>query len=172
MGTLALGTMLIGGLLQANAAHQQGVEAESNATINAAQLNIAAGQEKGIGQRKSAEVRRQNRLLQSRQVALNAAGGGSSSDKNVADLLADTAAQGEYDSLNALYEGDTRSQGTANKAARVYTEGRNARKASKTNVLSSLVNTGSNIGTFYSKYGTSAPSSQSGNSYQSSSLDF
>jgi len=157
MAGVGLGAMIVGGLLQADTARKQGLEAKKESAVNAVQLEIAANQEKAVAQKKSSEILRQNRLLQSRIIALNAAGGGSSSEKNVSDLLGRTAAEGQYDALNALYEGDIRAKSLSTRASNVLREGKSAYKSSKMNAISSLINTGSQVGTFYSKYNNPAP---------------
>jgi hypothetical protein len=130
----------------------------------------AAGKAKASSQRKSAEELRQNRRLQSRQIALAAASGASTSEKNIADLIADTAAEGAYSSSVALYEGELRSDSLLNEALSLRNkaeitrfEGRQARRAGNIGAISSLLDTGASAGStiatsrFYGRYGQRAP---------------
>lgn len=172
MGAAAAALMIGGGLLSASQQWQAGQNASSSANMaanqmeeNAGRAEYAAGQAKASSQRKAAEESRQNRLLQSKQIAISAASGASTSEKNIADIIADTAVEGRLASSIALYEGDLRSDvflneaiGLKNKAAVTRYEGRQARKAGNIGMASSLLNSGAKAGSFYGKYGQRAPS--------------
>lgn len=167
MAAAGLAAMAVGGVLQGYSSHLAGKEASRNATLAASQLeenakmyDTAAGQQQAIAQRKAAESKRQNRLLQSRIIAVNAAGGGSSGEKNVADLLSKTEGEGEYSALNYLFEGDTRAQdlrnratSTRNQAKTTLYEGRSARSAGNIGAISGLLSTAGSMASFKSKYG-------------------
>lgn len=171
MAQVAIPLMIGGGLLQANSQFQAGQQASRNATIVAGQLEenakraeYAAGQQKAIAQKKAAEDLRQNRRLQSRQIAIAAASGASTSSKNIADLISKTSAEGEYAALTSLYEGDIKSDQLLNeannlrrKAVATQFEGRAARKAGNIGAFSTLLQTGAQAGSFYGKYGNRAP---------------
>lgn len=171
MAEIALVAMVAGGVLQAAQAHNQGQIASRNASIAAGQLeqnakayDAAANNAQGIAQQKATEQLRQNRLVKSRIIALNAAGGGSSDEKNVSDLLAKTAGQGEYAALGTLFEGDSRANqlknqgiGLRNQALVTREEGRQARSAGNIAAATSILGTAGNAGSFYSKYGTKSP---------------
>lgn len=182
MAEIALTAMVAGGVLSAAQAHNQGQIASRNATITANQLDqnakaydVAANNAQGVSQQKANEQLRQNRLVQSRIIALNAAGGGSSNEKNVSDLLARTAGQGEYAALGTLFEGDNRATqlrnqgiGLQNQALVTRAEGRNARTAGNIATVTGLLGTGATAGSFYSKYGTKSPldnGTQAGTAY-------
>jgi hypothetical protein len=171
MGAAAIPLIIAGGVLQANSAYQQGQNASRMATVAAGQLennarlaDISANNAKGASQVKAQESLRQNRLLQSRQIAIAAASGGSVNEKSVQDTIARTAGKGRLAADVDLYEGDLRSMdymnqaiGLRNKAAVTLYEGRQARKAGNIGAISSLIGTGATAGSFYGKYGSKAP---------------
>jgi hypothetical protein len=185
MGAAAIPLMIAGGGLTALQNWQSGQNASRAATSaanqmenNAEMAEYAAGQAKASAQRKSAEELRQNRRLQSRQIALAAASGASTSEKNIADLISDTAAEGNYASSVALYEGDLRSDALLtdamtlrNKAVATRYEGRQARRAGNIGAISSILSTGAKAGNtaaeakFYGRYGQRAPADLENDSY-------
>ena len=166
MASVAVIAMAAGGLLSAYSQQKQGAEQMKASAIAAAQMDAQAeiatqnaSRQKGSAQRKSSEQLRQNRLLQSRQIALSAAGGQSGS-KNVSDLLGRTQAEGEYSSAISLYEGNLRSDSLMNeasslrqKASNTRYEGKQAYKAAKIGAISGLLKTGATASSFQSKYG-------------------
>jgi len=172
MASVAIPALLVGGgLLSANSQAQAGNMQSRMATSVAGQYaqnanlaDTAAANAVAGGQRGASEALRQNKMLQSRQIALAAANGASTSEKNIADLLARTAGQGEYEALSALYEGDTKGQaqkneaiGLRNKAATTLFEGKQARRAGNIGAISSLIGSGAQAGSFYSKYNSKSP---------------
>lgn len=185
MGAAAIPLMLTGGILKGSSQWSAGQNASRAATsaanqmeANAREAEYAAGQAKASSQRKSAEELRQNRRLQSRQIALAAASGASTSEKNIADLIADTAAEGSYASSVALYEGELRADsllneaiGLRNKAAMTRFEGKQARRAGNIGAISSLLSTGAQMGNtaseakFYGRYGQRAPADLANDDY-------
>lgn len=183
MGAAALPLLIGGGALSATQQWQAGQNASRSATIAAGQLEenarraeYAAGQAKAASQRKSAEELRQNRLLQSKQIAIAAASGASTSEKNIADIIANTAVEGRLASSIALYEGDLRSDallneaiGLKNKAAMTRYEGKEARKAGNIGAFSSLLSSGAQAASFYGKYGQKAPNDLQNDPYYNSS---
>jgi len=184
MGALAIPLLVGGGALAASQQLQAGQNASRSATIAAGQLEenatraeYAAGQAKAASQRKAAEESRQNRLLQSKQIAIAAAGGASTSEKNIADIIANTAVEGRLASSIALYEGDLRSDallneaiGLRNKATVTRYEGKQARKAGNIGAISSLLSSGAQASSFYGKYGKTAPNDLQSNQNYSTSL--
>jgi hypothetical protein len=182
MGAAAIPLMLTGGALSASQQWQAGQNASRSANMaanqmenNAAMAEYSAGQAKAASQRKSAEELRRNRLLQSKQIAIAAAGGASTSEKNIADIIADTAMEGRLASSIALYEGDLRSDalmneaiGLRNKADVTRYEGKQARKAGNIGAFSSMLTSGATAASFYGKYGQKAPNDLQGDSYYNS----
>ena len=172
MSQVAIPLMIAGGVLQTGSAYQQGQNASRMATSAAGQLennarlaDISANNDKAVSQVQAQEHLRQNRLLQSKQIAIAAAGGGSAGEKSVQDIISRTAGEGRLAADVDLYEGDLRSLdymnqaiGLRNKAKTALFEGRQARTAGNLGAISSLIGTGTNASSFYGKYGSKAPS--------------
>jgi hypothetical protein len=110
------------------------------------QYNIAAGQQQAAAQRAAGEEQRKSRLVQSRALAVAAAGGGGASDPTVVDIIGDLAAEGEYRSMLALYEGDDKARSLRAKGAAAKYEGRAAQRAS-------YLRAGTSALSMYAKYG-------------------
>lgn len=134
---------------------QQG-QLESNASL----LNSSANAAEGAGINAAASDLRKNKFDVSRIIALNAADGGSSTDKNVAELIANTSGIGEYNALNDIYQGSSQATNLRNQAISERNqgsiaryEGKNAQNASKIGAISSLISGGTNAASFAGKYG-------------------
>lgn len=171
MAQVAIPLMIGGGILGAGSAYSQGQNSSRMATVAASQLEnnaklseISASNAKATSQVKSEESLRQNRLLQSKQIAIAAASGGSVGEKSVQDIISRTAGEGRLAADIDLYQGDLRSMdylnqaiGLRNQAAVTRFEGRQARKAGNIGAISSLLSAGGSAAGFYSKYGQKAP---------------
>lgn len=95
------------------AAERQAQIAEVNArrqaeaqAYQAAQLEQVAQEERAAASKGAQEERRRSRILQSRALALSAAGGGAS-DPTVVNIISDLAGEGEYMAALRIYEGET-----------------------------------------------------------------
>lgn len=177
MAQLAIPLLIGSTLLQVGAQEQAGQNALVNSNIvanqydtNARLAKINAGQQDAVGIAKAQENLRQNKYLQSKILAMAAAGGGSAAtNKNVADLISNTAAEGEYAALNSIYEGNSRGDqlrneaiGLYNKAAITRFEGKQAKKAADINAFSTILGGAAKGTAFYSKYNNPAPTDYSG----------
>lgn len=163
---LALGAMAGGGILSAGAAHTQGQTASRMATIQAGQLDRYAGQvdeaaieEQAKSQIKAKQARKDATLLQSRIIALAAAGGGGVNQKSVVKNLLEVQEKGEYNSLMELYNGSSSAYELRRKADQLRMqaigtrfEGREARKAGNMAAIGSLLQTGGQMASFSSKF--------------------
>lgn len=170
--TALQGLGLFGTGLSATSQLSAGNQANSIGKIQQGQLNQNAdlldysaegAQAQGINQA-AADIRK-NKFTQSRIVALNAAAGGDSTDKNVAELLANTSAEGEYNALNSIYEGSNRATQLKNEAISQKNQGTVARYmgkqsqiASRTQAISTLIGGGAK--SFSSSYGNNKFSSE------------
>lgn len=163
---LAIAGMVGGGILSAGSAFQQGQAASRMATIqanqldeSATQLEESAKQQEGVSQLKAAESKRQARLLQSRVIALAAANGGDTSEKNINDILLNIEGEGEYRALMDLYNGSSAGYELRNRArtARQQSlvtrfEGRQARRAGNMAAFGGLLSSAGSAASFSSKY--------------------
>lgn len=171
MAEIAAPLILTGGAITASNTLEAGKMADRNAAsqaaidrYNASLADRAASRNIASSQLKAKETRRENRSLISKQIAIAAASGASTSEKNIADLISRTAKEGEYAAMVDLYEGNLKADALRNealsyrlKADRTIAEGKAARKASRTAAASSLLSAGGSAGSFYSKYNNPAP---------------
>lgn len=170
---IAIGAIAGGGILGASANHQLGQAASRMGTMNANQLEIAANQtdeaastQEGISQLKAKDTKRQARLLQSRVIALAAANGGDTSEKNVNDAIVGIEGEGEYRALMDLYNGSSAGYELRNKARFLRNqatvsrwEGKQARRAGNMAAFGSILSaTGQGASTFGNKYNSSLSS--------------
>ncbi|WP_375460023.1 hypothetical protein [uncultured Enterovirga sp.] len=111
--TLTLG-LVSGGLSlmgSSDAAEGQRDQAESTARaqeMQAAAQERRANEERAASQREAIARDRKTELTLSRTQAVAASSGAGADDPTVLDLVGDTAAEGEYGELTALYEGHAR----------------------------------------------------------------
>ena len=167
---LAIAAMAGGGILSAGAAHTQGQTASRMATMQAGQLDKYAGQvdeaaieEQAKSQIKAKQARKDATLLQSRIIALAAAGGGGVNQKSVVNNLLEVQEKGEYNSLMELYNGSSSAYELRRKADQLRIqaigtrfEGREARKAGNMAAIGSLLQTGGQMASFSSKFNTTS----------------
>lgn len=115
----------------------EGAAAGRTAEFEARQREQQAKEARAVSQREALEKRREQRLLESAQLARAAAVGGAS-DPSVIDIFADTAERGELAVQTALYAGETQARGLETAAEVRRFEGRQAR-------LASLIGAGTDI---------------------------
>lgn len=166
---LGEGLGAIGGVVSAGAQYSAGNQAnaigkiqQGQAENNAALLDYSATTAQGAGINAASNDLRKNKFDVSHILALNAADGGSSTDKNVAELLANTSGMGEYNALNDIYEGSSQAPQLRNQAVGERNEGdiaryqgKQAQNASRIAAISSLIGGGSKAASFAGKYGNS-----------------
>ncbi len=122
--------------------------AEKKAAISdAKQLQYRAGQTRASAQRAAGEERRDARYLSSRARAVAAASGAGASDPTVVNLLADIEAEGEYNALARMYEGEESARGDQYAARARRSEGNAAMNAAYFGMV------GRAGSTFATKYG-------------------
>lgn len=80
------------------------------AEFEAGQLEVQAGQEQAAGQRGALQEDRQNKLVQSRAIALAASSGGSATDPTVLRIVGGIASEGAYRQHVALYQGEEKAR--------------------------------------------------------------
>lgn len=145
-----------------NAAANNGLQQQAAADFEAAQLRVNAGQATAAGQRAAEEQRRQGELVQSRAIALAAAGGGGVTDPGIVRLLAGNAGETAYRSAVALYEGEDKARSlnaqadsTAYSGVLAAQAGRDRQKASMTSAFGDLIKGG---GSLFTTFGGGGPS--------------
>jgi len=107
-----------------------GRAASDAAEVEAQQRRQQAGEARAASQREAIQRAREARLLQSRQQAVAAASGGGAADPTVVRLMAQTGAQGRYNTASALYEGEARGRAFEYAGEMSRWQGRQQRTAS------------------------------------------
>jgi len=153
--TLSLAAMAAGTVLSSVGKHNEGVTAQNQANYEASQMDVNAGQQRAMAQRQAIEDRRAATLANSKLQAAAAAGGGSASDAGTVDLSQDIYAQGEYNALTSLYNGEEKARDLEGGASLKRYQGKEARKAGDIAALSSVL---SGVGSMGLKYGGGGPS--------------
>jgi hypothetical protein len=140
-----------------DAAALAGAQQQEAARYEAAQARINAGQAIAASQRTAQEQRRQGELVQSRAIALAAAGGGSTTDPGIIHLLASNAGETAYRSAVALYEGEDKARSLREMAkakeysgAQAAAAGRDQQSALKIGAFGDLLKGGASL---YSTFG-------------------
>lgn len=148
---LAAGAQVAGSALSAYGKWQAGQNASRIANWEAGQMEGSARQARAVSQRRYLEEKRQAQLVESRALALAAAGGGAA-DVGTINIIGDIKAEGKYRSLVALFEGEDAAQKLELQAQVRREEGRAARRAANLNAFSSVL---SSAGSLASRYGGS-----------------
>lgn len=150
-----------------NAAARSGAQQQQAAQYEAEQARINAGQSIAASQRTAQEQRRQGAILQSRAIALAAAGGGSTTDPGIINLLASNAGEIAYRSAVALYEGEDKARSLMEMAkakeysgAQAAQAGKDQQSALRIGAFGDLLKGGASL---YEKFG--APSKDEGPYY-------
>lgn len=156
---------LIGNMMSAKSASQQGVNIRAANEFEAKQMEVNAGQAKAASQREAMIDARKTALLLSRGVAVAAAGGGATNDPTVVKLMGDIAAEGAYRSAIDIYQGEEKARQFDMSAAAKRNEGENAAAMgeSKANAYRMAGIGGAITGgaSLFSKYGQGGPKSKS-----------
>lgn len=122
--------------------------AQQDAAFQAEQQLAAAQRSRAIGQRQSAEERRNARLVSS---ALQARAMGGGTDPGVVQIEQDIAAEGEYRALAALYEGDMGALGLERQAGATLRSGKARADAYQWQTYGTILNTAGSIYGSYTK---------------------
>lgn len=123
--------------------------AEQEGNYRAQQANINAGQELAASQRRAMEARRQKRLAESTLQARAAGSGAGALDPTVIDLEGDLETEGEFNALNALYEGKDRARTLQMGGTLAKYEGQQAKKAGNMAAIGTVI---SGVGSMADKY--------------------
>ena len=145
MGAAVVPLLIGGTLLSAGGSLMEGIAAEKSAKFAATQMDRNALAAEATSQRQAIEERRKSEVLQSRARAVAAAGGGTTTDIGVSDILAKIDAAGEFNALASLFEGSEQAAGLRTKAAATRFEGKAAKKAGKIKALSTTMSGGAKV---------------------------
>lgn len=131
--------------VQASSTLQAGKAEQRAAEHQAAQARQQAGQERASSQRAAIEQRRQGRFLASKALARAAASGAGAGDPTVENILGNIGAEGEFRALNELFIGEERARGLETQADLKIFEGKEARRASKTQAFTQVLGGGASV---------------------------
>jgi len=140
---------IAGVVLSAVGMAESGANKKKAASSEAAQLAKRAAARRAESQYAAEDERRQARLVQSRALAVAAAGGGSIADPTIVNIMGDIEAEGEIAALSRLYEGYEESGGLEDAAVLRRREGRAAQSAG---LISAASTTMQGVATLRSKY--------------------
>lgn len=154
MAAIAAPLQAFGMGLDAISSYRAGKAAKNEAYSQAAEMEVNAGQEKAYAQRRAIEQRRQARLVQSRALAL-AAAGGAADDPSVVRIIGDIAGRGEYEAMLELFEGNVAARDLLAQAKATRAAGKEAYRAGRLGAAATAI---SGFGSMYSKYNPRAPS--------------
>ena len=121
-----------------------GAQAKATAEFEARQRESQAQEARAVSQRAALEKRREQRLLQSKQLAAAAAVGGAT-DPSVIDIFARTEERGELAFQTELYRGETQARGLETAADVRRFEGRQAQLASYIQAGSGILSGGTSL---------------------------
>lgn len=161
-------TSFVGNSQSAAAARVAAQRAQVAAQFEASQLEQNAGQAIAVSQAQAKEQLRQTRLLQSRAIAVTAAGGGGVSDDTIMRLLSRNAGEGAYRAQLALYNGEEKARqlrmaaSTKLYEAQLNADSQDAKaNAYETAAMGGLVSSAGSIyaknSSLFSKYGNGGP---------------
>lgn len=152
-GALSTGMGIGSSILDSRSRRAHGRLMRQSAEFEAGQLEVNAGQEMAMAQRRAMEERRRADLVSSRALALSAASGGAT-DPSVLDIIGNIEGEGAYRALTSIYEGEERARQFRTAAAARRWEGAAAENASRGNMFGTLLRGGA---TLLSKYGGNGP---------------
>lgn len=167
-GFAAAGLSLVGTVMQASAQSQQadamraqGLANQNAADYTARSMEIQAGQERAVAQRKAIAQRRQEGLVQSRAQALAAASGAGASDPTIISNDSLITREGELGVMTSLYQGEQSAQNLETGATLKRYEAASGRagsdamaNATDTGVTATIFSGAGRAASLYSKYGT------------------
>lgn len=148
MAAIAAPIMAVGMGMDAISSYREGKAAKRDAYSQAAQMEVNAGQEQAYAQRRAIEKRREARLVQSRALAL-AAAGGAADDPSVVRITGDIAGRGEYEAMLELFDGNVAARDLKLQAKATRASGRAAASAGRMRATSTAI---SGFGSMYEKY--------------------
>lgn len=154
MAALPLILMVAGSVLSAKSQADQGAAANAMAKSEADQMGANALSSQAAAQRTALGERKQAGYAESRVQALAAGSGAGATDPTVLNIEGDIHKQGEFNALNALYNGDSRASQLNAGADIQRLTGQSAQKAGNIGALSTVLSTGSSL---YSRFGSTPP---------------
>ena len=157
LSAISLGSTIIGGVMSANAANQQGRVAQQVAKNNATIAEYQATDAVRRGSEEANAIRRRASQLEGTQRATMAARGLDLTGGTPQQLLDETNFFGEADQRTARYNGSVEAWGKRAQASNMRAEGAAAASAGRTQAFSTLLGTGGTVADKWYRYGSGAP---------------
>lgn len=152
--------MAAAGGLSAKSAHDQG-QAQNRAASKQAEMARQKGvQETALAYDRARTERSNADTFQSDLIAKAAAFGGGTTDNAVLNMLTDADAQGEYNALTQIFEGQSRQKDLNYQADLTQFEGRSARRAGNMKAFSTVLDTAASMSSMYASAGGGASASE------------
>jgi len=152
MQGIGLASTVLGGVMSANAASQQGRVAQQVANNNATIAEYQATDAKRRSDEEAMAVRRKASSLAGTQRAVMAARGLDLTGGTPAQLLGETDFFGEQDQQTARYNGAVEAWGKRAQAGNMRAEGAAAASAGRTQAFSTLLTTAGSVGDKWYRY--------------------
>lgn len=165
MTWVGFGVTVAGGLYSAGQQKRGGKKAQAElqdrSERRAKQMREQAVQERATGQFAANEQRRQMEIMISNAQATVAASGGGTVDPTVIKLMLGLKEEGERAATGEIYQSETAAQGMESGAieeiSQGYAAGSAARRAGNAAAMGTLIETGANAYSMYSKYSNDTP---------------
>lgn len=141
--------MAVGAIVGAIGKLKAGEDAAQEGELQAIQLRANANASAASAQRQAQDVQRRTDMVKSRALAVAASSGAGADDPNVLNTIAGIEAEGHYQAMSRLYNGETQRQSLNNQADATVREGNAKRTAYDLSAVSSVLSTGSSL---YTKY--------------------
>lgn len=160
MTWIGVGVTVASGIYSASEQRKGGKAAQARAEIRAKQMREQAVQERATGQFAANEKKRQMDIVISNAQATVAASGGGTVDPTVMRLMMGLKEEGVRAATGELYQSETAAQGMESGALEEISQGYAARRAGNAASMGTLIETGANAYSMYSKYSTDTPKTQ------------
>lgn len=147
--------MVVGAAVMAYGQYEQGEAAKDAGDMAAQQHEMNAKSSLAEGIRASHEIRRQKKVVKSDAVAAMVAGGGVSDDVGAIKTLSDIEQVYDYNSLAALFAGETQADAQQYAARVAKYDGKSFQSASRLSAISTMI---SGVSSAYSMGHTADPS--------------
>ncbi len=152
MSAISMGSTILGGVMSANAARQQGAIAQQVAKNNATIAEYQATDATRRADEEAMAVRRKSSQLEGTQRSMMAARGLDLTGGTPAQLLSETDFFGEQDQATARYNGKVEAWGKRAQASNMQAEGAAAAAAGRTQAFSTLLTTGGSVADKWYRY--------------------
>lgn len=136
---IALAATAASTAISASGKKKAGREEQEAANLEAADLDLQAGQTRAVAHRKSEQIAQQAERLSSRQKTLQATSGFAADDVSALEVLGETKRVSTYEQLLANAEGEDQARALEFQARQTRESGIRARKAANRAALGTII---------------------------------